>query len=140
VNTTADLKLMGVTLVDGRPLACGGCGNTFSLELHKASPFEAGRAWVSCLACGHGEDNPNVTTGLIDAVLASRLDRIKAADRDAFTAEWRGITMTGELMPLLDGYEIARTAQGVYEGVSRETKGWWRSKKRQIKTKVNSRR
>lgn len=138
MNTAPDLKLLGVALVDGRPLACDDCGSTFSLEVHKRTVFETAPAWVSCLACGHGHESPAITTGLVDAVLAARTDRQEQADRDAFTAEWRGTVMTGELMPLLDSHQVLGAAHVVYEGAAPEVKRWWRGKKRQAKARVKA--
>lgn len=136
MDTTADLKLMGVALVDSQPLACAHCGNTFSLEVHKHLMFEAAAAWISCLACGHGEDSPTVTNGLVEAALAARLARQTDADRDTFTAEWRGTVMTGTLMPLLDIHQLIGAAKAVHEEAAPLVKRWWRSKKRQAKAHV----
>lgn len=138
MNTDADLKLLGVAEVDGRPLACTGCGNTFSLEVHKNGVFETSPAWVCCLACGHGGEDPTVTTGLVDAVLAARASRAADADRDTFTAEWRGTVMTGELVPLLDLHQIRGAAEAVYEVAAPEVKTWWRDKKREAKKRVKA--
>lgn len=136
MDATADLKLMGAALVNGRPLACAGCGNTFSLEVHKRTMFEIAPAWISCLACGEGGENQHVTNGLVDAVLSvwSRLQ--KSADRDTFTAQWRGTVMSGQLLPTLDIYQAAGAARAVRDGATPEIKQWWRGKKRQAKGKV----
>ena len=133
MNTTADLKLLGVAQVNGRPLACGACGNTFSLEVHKRSPFETAPAWVCCLACGHGADDPAVTTGLVDAVLSGWADRQKAAERDVFTAEWRGTVLAGELVPTVDIYQAAAAVRVVHEGAAPHVKRWWRGKKAKVR-------
>lgn len=131
MNTDADLKLLGVATVDGRPLACAGCGNTFSLEVHKHGLFETGAAWVCCLSCGHGGEDQAVTNGLVDAVLARWANRQKDAEgRDEFTAEWRGIVLEGELVPTLDLYQAAVAVKAVHEGAKPHVKRWWRSKKR----------
>lgn len=135
MNTTADLKLLGVAQVDGRPLACAGCGNTFSLEVHKNGPFETSPAWVCCLACGHGGDDQAVTTGLVDAVLAGWAQRQKQVEtRDQFTAEWRGTVLSGELVPTLDLYQADTAVRAVHEGASPHVKRWWRGKKKTAKT------
>lgn len=134
MNTTADLKLLGVAQVDGRPLACADCGNTFSLEVHKTGLFETSPAWVSCLACGHGYEHQAVTVGLVDAVLAGWAKRQQSADRDTFTAEWRGTVLSGELVPTFDVYQAVAAAKVVHEGAQPHVKRWWRSKKRAAKT------
>ncbi|MFD4377687.1 hypothetical protein ACFWPY_39845 [Streptomyces sp. NPDC058527] len=138
MNTTPDLKLVGVALVDGRPLACTDCDNTFSLEVHKRGPFETAAAWVCCLACGHGGEDQTVTNGLVDAVLTGWARRQKSADRDVFTAEWRGTVLAGELYPTLDVYQAAGAAKAVYEGAQPHVKRWWRGKKRAAKNQVKA--
>lgn len=139
MNTTADLKLLGVAEVDGRPLTCEGCGNTFSLEVHKNGIFETSPAWVCCLSCGHGGDHPTVTTGLVDAVLAGWVDRQKDTDRrDTFTAEWRGTVLSGELVPTLDLYQATAAVKAVHEGASPHVKRWWRGKKKAAKAKAKA--
>lgn len=136
MNATADLKLMGAALVDGRPLACAGCGNTFSLEVHKRTMFEIAPAWIACLACGHGGEAQHVTNGLVDAVLSGWARRQKSADRDTFTAQWRGTVMSGQLLPTMDIYQAAGAARAVRDGATPEVKRWWRGKKRQAKGQV----
>jgi hypothetical protein len=138
VDTTPDLKLVGVAQVNGRPLACGACDNTFSLEVHKHGLFETGQAWVCCLACGHGGEDQAVTNGLVDAVLAGWAKRQKSADRDVFTAEWRGTVMAGELYPTLDIYQAVGAAKAVYEGAAPEVKRWVRAKKREAKNRAKA--
>jgi len=134
VNTTADLKLLGVAEVDGRPLACTGCGNTFSLEVHKNGVFETSPAWVCCLSCGHGGEHPAVTTGLVDAVLTGWAQQRRQVDtRDTFTAQWRGTVLSGELVPTLDVYQAVVAVKAVHEGASPHVKRWWRGKKRAAK-------
>ncbi|MFM9815647.1 hypothetical protein ACKI16_45135 [Streptomyces scabiei] len=139
-----DLKLVGIARVDGAELACGECGNAFSLEIHKHGFREVSPAWISCLSCGKGEDSQVVTNGLIDEVLAGWLKRQKDPDRDVFTAEWRGIVMTGELYPTLDIHQAVGAAktvkQGIDEVVAPEVKGWWRSKKKAVKADLKSKR
>lgn len=139
MDTTADLQFVGVALVDGRPLACTGCGNTFSLEVHKhLGVFETAPAWVACLSCSRGEDSTVITNGLVDAALAARTGRAKAADRDTFTAEWRGTTLEGELHPqfvLDDAVELAKV---VKQQTTRDAKRWGRAKKREAKTRLKA--
>lgn len=138
MNTTADLKLLGVAQVNGRPLACVDCGNTFSLEVHKRSVFETAPAWVCCLSCGHGGEDQAVTTGLVDVVLANWSTRQESAERDVFTAQWRGSVMTGELLPTLDVHQLAGAAEAAYEGAAPEVKRWARAKKREVKGRVKA--
>ncbi|PSK47984.1 hypothetical protein B0E38_06461 [Streptomyces sp. 111WW2] len=139
MNTDADLKLLGVAEVNGRPLACAACGNTFSLEVHKRTVFETAAAWVCCLSCGHGGEDQAVTNGLVDAVLAGWANRQKdVAGRDQFTAEWRGIVLAGELVPTLDLYQAAVAVRAVHEGAKPHVKRWWRGKKRAAKDRAKA--
>lgn len=139
MNTTGDLKLLGVATVDGDPLACAQCGNTFSLEVHKRTVFETAAAWVCCLSCGHGGEDQAVTNGLVDAVLAGWANRQKdVAGRDQFTAEWRGIVLAGELVPTLDLYQAAAAVKAVHEGAKPHVKRWWRGKKRTAKDRAKA--
>ncbi|MFD9099316.1 hypothetical protein [Streptomyces collinus] len=136
MDTTPDLKLMGVAYVNGQPLACTGCDGMFSLEVHRHLVFETGPAWICCLSCGRGEESAVITNGLVDAVLAARTGRTKAEDADTFAAEWRGIVMTGELVPefvLDDAVQIAKTVKGE---VTKDAKRWGRAKKRQAKARI----
>lgn len=144
MDVKPDLKLVGIARVDGTELACGECGNAFSLEIHKHGLREVSPAWISCLSCGKGEDSRIVTNGLVDEVLAGWVKRQKDADRDVFTAEWRGIVMTGELYPTLDIYQAIGAAKAVKEGIDQtaapEVKRWWRSKKKAVKAELKSKR
>lgn len=139
-----DLKLVGIARIDGAELACSECGNAFSLEIHKHGFREVSPAWISCLSCGKGEDSQVVTNGLVDEVLAGWLKRQKDPDRDVFTAEWRGIVMTGELYPTLDIHQAVGAAKTVKEGIDEvvapEVKRWWRSKKKEVKADLKSKR
>jgi hypothetical protein len=136
VKTTPDLKLQGVAFIDGLALACGWCENTFSLEAHKQGLFETGPAWMSCLSCGRGGEHPKITNGLIDAVLTGWAQRQKSADRDTFTAEWRGTVLAGQLVPTLDIYQAIGAYQAAHKAVAPEVKRWWRGKKRHAKRTV----
>jgi len=139
VNTTADLKLLGVAEVDGRPLACAACGNTFSLEVHKRGPWETSPAWICCLSCGAGRESDSITTGLVDAVLAGWARRRKDVEvRDSFTAEWRGTVLSGELVPTMDAYQAVVTVKAVHEGASPHVKRWWGAKKKAAKEKAKA--
>jgi hypothetical protein len=144
MDVKPDLKLVGIARVDGAELACGECGNAFSLEIHKHGFREVSPAWISCLSCGKGEDSRIVTNGLVDEVLAGWVKRQKDADRDVFTAEWRGIVMTGELYPTLDIHQAIGAAKVVKEGVDQfvvpEAKRWWRSKKNGVKADLKAKR
>ncbi|MGW1799013.1 hypothetical protein ACWCQN_24350 [Streptomyces sp. NPDC001984] len=123
-----DLKLYGPAEVDGQPLLCSECGSGFSHEVHKHGNRETWPAWICCTQA--------ITNGLVDAVLASRLARETDAERDVFTAEWRGIVMTGELMPLLDMHQLIGAAKAARQGISKESKAWWRRTKRTAKARV----
>lgn len=138
MNTTADLKLLGVAEVDGRPLACAACGNTFSLEVHKRGVFETSPAWICCLSCGAGRESTEVTTGLVDAVLTGWNPHQDLETRDEFTAEWRGTVMTGELMPTIDLRQVVGAAKAAYEVAAPEVKRRWRAKKKAAKEKVKA--
>jgi hypothetical protein len=135
---TADLKLLGVAQVNGRPLACTSCGNTFSLEVHKRGMFETSPAWICCLACGAGHESDTITTGLVDAVLAGWNPHQDLEDRDVVTGQWRGTVMTGELMPTLDLYQAIGAAKAAYEVAAPEVKRRWRAKKREVKAQVKA--
>ncbi|MFE6691937.1 hypothetical protein ACFVFQ_36395 [Streptomyces sp. NPDC057743] len=136
MDVKADLKLVGMAYVDGRELLCSECGNGFSLEIHKHGFREVWPAWICCLSCGKGEDSSVVTNGLVDAVLAGWAQRRKEEDRDVFTAEWRGIVMTGELYPTFDFHQAVGAAKAVHEYAAPEVKKWWRGKKKAAKAQV----
>lgn len=138
MNTNADLKLLGVAEVDGRPLACAACGNTFSLEVHKRGIFETSPAWICCLSCGAGRESTEVTTGLVDAVLTGWNPQQDLETRDEFTAEWRGTVMTGELMPTTDLRQVVGAAKAAYEVAAPEVKRRWRAKKKAVKEKAKA--
>ncbi|MEU9349166.1 hypothetical protein AB0D74_49015 [Streptomyces sp. NPDC048278] len=144
MDTKPDLKLVGIARVDDTELACGGCGNAFSLEIHKHGLREVSPAWISCLSCGKGEDSRVVTNGLVDSVLAGWVKRQADEDRDLFTAEWRGIVMTGELYPTFDFHQAVGAAKAVKEGwdevAAPEAKRWWRSKKKAVKAELKTKR
>ncbi|MFD5428509.1 hypothetical protein [Streptomyces sp. NPDC127084] len=125
-----DLDLHGLAYVNDDPVECGNCANGFSLQIYKRGFREVWPAFISCLSCGKGDDHEVITNGLVDAALAARTGRQKAADSDTFTAHWRGIVMTGELVPelILDDIVTAATALGGQ--VTGDTKRWWRAKKR----------
>lgn len=139
MNTAADLKLLGVAEVNGRPLACEACGNTFSLEVHKRGIFETSPAWICCLSCGAGRESTDVTTGLVDAVLTGWAHHRKDVEgRDTFAAEWRGTVLSGELVPTLDVYQAVVAVKAVHEGASPHVKRWWMGKKKAAKAKAKA--
>ncbi|MYW68546.1 hypothetical protein GTY65_31375 [Streptomyces sp. SID8379] len=136
MTSAPDLKLQGMAEVNKEPLLCGECGNGYSLEIYKRGFREVWPAFVTCLSCGKGDDHAVITNGLVDAVLAARTGRTKAADRDTFKAQWRGITFTGELHPqfvLDDALAVVKALGGQ---VSKDTKAWGRSKKKAAKARV----
>ncbi|MEV7595507.1 hypothetical protein AB0O42_35110 [Streptomyces sp. NPDC089922] len=128
-----DLRLQGLAQVDKEPLLCGECGSGYSLEISKRGFREVWPAFVSCLSCGKGDDHTVITNGLVDAVLAARTGRRKAEDRDTFTAEWRGVTFTGELHPEFVLDDALTVAKLLKEQVSKDAKAWGRSKKQEAK-------
>ncbi|MEU1674833.1 hypothetical protein ABZ752_22800 [Streptomyces roseifaciens] len=133
-----DLKLIGTAYANGQPITCTHCGDTTPLHIHKTSRFETWPAFVSCLACGKGDDSAVITNGLVDAALAARTGRHKTADRDTFAAEWRGITMTGELDPEIITDDLVQVAQ-VYRDTARsEASQWWSGKKKAGKTRARA--
>ncbi|MER7050497.1 hypothetical protein ABT391_37370 [Streptomyces jumonjinensis] len=133
-----DLKLTGLAYVDGQPLVCAECEGGFSLQVYKRGFREVWPAFVSCLSCGHGDDHQVVTNGLVDAALAARTGRRTAEDRDTFTAEWRGIVMTGELVPEFVLDDAVAAAKVLHEQVSTDAKAWWGAKKKQGKAQVKA--
>ncbi|WP_331719550.1 hypothetical protein OG596_39270 (plasmid) [Streptomyces sp. NBC_01102] len=138
MRTEPDLRLTGTAYVDGKELECAGCGNISALEIHKHGFREVWPAWICCLSCGRGEDSAVVTNGLVDAALEARTGRKKAQDSDTFAAEWRGITMTGEIFPqfVLDDALVAVKALGGQ--VSKDAKVWTRSKKKAAKAQAKA--
>lgn len=137
MDSKPDLKLLGVAYVNGQPLACTGCEGLFSLEVHRHLVFETGPAWICCLSCGRGEESTVVTNGLVDAVLAARTGRQRAEDGDTFAAEWRGIVMTGELVPEVVLDDVVQIAKVVKGQVTKDAKRWGRAAKAKAKTKVS---
>jgi hypothetical protein len=139
VNTTADLKLLGVAEVNGGPLACAACGNSFSLEVHKRGIFETSPAWICCLSCGAGRESDTITTGLVDAVLTGWARQRQDVDqRDDFTAEWRGNVLSGSLVPTLDAYQAVVAVRAVKEGATPHVERWWGGKKKAVKAKAKA--
>lgn len=133
-----DLRLHGLAYVDGKELVCAHCDGGFSLEIRKQGFREVWPVLVSCLSCGKGEDSSVITNGMVDAVLAARTGRKTAEDRDTFTAQWRGIVMTGELYPefvLDDAVAAAKVLKG---HVTKDTKRWWGGKKKAGKARVKA--
>jgi len=133
-----DLRLHGLAYVDGQELLCEHCGSGTSLEIRKRGPREVWPAFVTCLLCGQGADSPVVTNGLVDAVLAARTGRQRAEDRDTFTAEWRGVVMTGELYPDLIPDDVVAAARVLREEATTEAKAWWRAKKKAGKQRAKA--
>ena len=132
----ADLTLIGMAHVDGRELLCGGCGNGFSLEIHKHGFREVSPAWICCLSCGKGEDSTVVTNGLVDAALTGGATQQTEEGREVFTAEWRGIVMTGELRPTFDVRQLINAAKAVHEYVAPQVTARWQAKKNAAKAQV----
>ncbi|MEV5204901.1 hypothetical protein [Streptomyces sp. NPDC053720] len=133
-----DLKLHGIAYVDGGEVLCPECGGGHCLELRKRGMREVWPAFLSCLACGSGEDSRIITNGLVDAVLAARTGRKTAGDRDTFTAEWRGIVMTGELVPEFVVEDALSMVRAVRDEVRKDTTKWWRGKKKEAKARTKA--
>ncbi|GGZ19689.1 hypothetical protein [Streptomyces nitrosporeus] len=138
MRTEPDLQLTGTAHVDGEALACGSCGNDRALEIHKDGFREVWPAWISCLSCGAGESSPVVTNGLVDAALTARTGRVRPEDSDTFTAEWRGIVMTGEIFPDFVLGDAIAVVQALHDQVAKDTKAWTRSKKKEAKARAKA--
>lgn len=132
-----DLQTTGPLLLNGEPVACSDCGEGTALDLDRRGPRETWPAWVVCRACGHGEDHPVITNGLIEAALAARTGRTTRYDADLFAAQWRHLTLLGECRTefvLDDARALAEELAGIGRQELRERKReagrWWRRKKR----------
>lgn len=133
----ADLQIRGDLLLNGQPVTCGGCGSGAALTLDRRGPRETWPAWVNCDLCGHGDDHPVITNGLIEAAAAARTGRQKAEDRDLFTATWRHLTLAGECVPefVLDDAralveELGKIGQKELRTRKTKARRWWRGRKR----------
>ncbi|WP_331764329.1 hypothetical protein [Streptomyces sp. NBC_01506] len=136
-TSAPDLDLQGLAYVNGAPLVCSACDGAYSLRIYKQGAREVLPAAISCLSCGHWDPCPQVVTnGLVDAVLDARTGRAKAEDRDTFAAEWRGIVMVGELVPEVVMDDLVVGLKVLHENVSKDAKGWFRSKKKEAKARA----
>ncbi|MET9366083.1 hypothetical protein ABZX93_35005 [Streptomyces sp. NPDC006632] len=131
-----DLKLQGLAQINEQPLLCAECGSGYSLEIFKRGFREVSPALVTCLSCGKGSHHPVVTNGLVDAVLAARTGRRTAEDRDIFAAEWRGVTLTGELRPEFVLDDAVALTKVLKKQISTDAKAWGRSQKRAAKARM----
>jgi hypothetical protein len=142
-----DLRLHGIALVNGEPVVCWHCDDGHALEVYKRGFRETWPAFVSCLSCKQGEDSSIITNGLLEAAVAARTGRDKATDVDTFAAEWRGITLEGELIPELIpddiiaiGREMATAGKQDLRQrkakVKRQARGWWRGRKKAAQDQV----
>ncbi|MFF4653825.1 hypothetical protein, partial [Streptomyces sp. NPDC001380] len=138
--TAPDLKLVGLLLLDGEPVACPGCGGVGALTLDRCGPRETWPARLGCTTCGHTADHDTITNGLIVSALAACTGRSKASDRDLFTAEWRGLVLEGERQPelTLDDVRVVvdqlraegrKRVRAGKAGVRRSARSWWRGRK-----------
>jgi hypothetical protein len=140
MDHTPDLRLYGPLLVDGEQVVCPACDTGSSLYLDRTGHRETWPARLGCTTCGHAEDHPVITNGLVDAALNACTGRESAEDGDAFEAEWRGITIVGERFPefVMDdavtvAEELAKAAQ---KGIKRDSRRWWRRTKRSARDRV----
>ncbi len=127
---STDLKLRGMLLVDGEPVVCSGCGSGFSLTLDKRGPRETWPAWLSCEGCGHGDDHPVITNGLVEPAIAACPNRRNAKERELFTAEWRDHTIEGERAPEWTPADLIDAAQEWPKVGRRQARRRWRGARR----------
>jgi hypothetical protein len=132
-----DLQTTGHLLLNGESVACSGCGQAGSLDLAERGPRETWPAWISCRECGHGEDHPAITNGLVAAAAAATTGRRTRHDADLFAAQWRHLTLAGECRPefVLDdalalGEELAKIGQQEIRARKSEARQWWRGRKK----------
>jgi hypothetical protein len=132
-----DLHIRGLLLLDGQPVACTSCGSRADLSLDQCGPRETWPALLNCGTCGHGEDHPVITNGLVEAAVESRTGRKTAEDRDVFAGEWRGHVLQGECVPELVAADLTALGDelrkiGVQEIRERkqEARKWWRGYKK----------
>lgn len=133
----ADLEIRGALLLNGEPVTCSGCGASAGISVDRRGLRETWPAWVGCGMCGHGEDHPVITNGLVDAALASRTGRHRAEDRDLFAAEWRHLSIAGECVPefVLDDAvtlveQLGKIGQQEVRARKRTARRWWSGRKR----------
>jgi hypothetical protein len=136
-----DLLLTGTLLLNGQPVTCPACDTGDPIELHKRGPRETWPAFLVCLYCGHGDDHPVITNGLVDAAIEACPGRTRATDRDLFAAEWRGLTLVGERDPGVIPADIVTAAKVIAstyqaEGKSRG-RAWWRGSKKSAERSVS---
>lgn len=126
---SADLRLRGL-VVDGVPVACPKCGSTVGLTVDRRGPRETWPAWLGCEHCGHGEDHPTITNGLVAAAVEA-CGGPAGPEPVPFTAEWRGIAVGGEQAPEFGIADLATAAQEWAKvGRSEARKRWGKAKRR----------
>lgn len=132
-----DLQTTGPLLLNGEPVTCPNCGTASAFDLEQRGPRETWPAWITCRVCGHGDDHPVITNGLVEAAVAARTGRATRYDSDLFAAQWRHLTLIGECVPefVLDdavalGEELAKIGKQELHRRKTETRRWWRSRKR----------
>lgn len=132
-----DLQLRGPLILNGQPVTCPNCGMGGALELDRRGPRETWPAWLGCRECGHGDDHPAITNGLVEAALTTRTGRQTAEDRDLFAAQWRDLILIGEIRPefVLDDaraliQELGKIGQQELRGHKAKARRWWRGRKR----------
>lgn len=132
-----DLHTRGPLLLNGQPVTCPSCGLGAALDLDRRGHRETWPAWLGCRECGHGDDHPVITNGLVEAALEARTGRHRAEDRDLFAAQWRHHVLTGEIRPefiLDDAITLVEELGKVGQQELRTRKGnarrWWRGRKK----------
>ena len=132
-----DLQTTGALILNGTPVTCPACGMSAAFDLDRRGLRETWPAWIVCRDCGHGQDHPVITNGLIEAAVAARTGRATRYDSDLFAAQWRDLTLIGECVPefVLDdavalGEELAQIGKQEIRARKTGARRWWRSRKR----------
>jgi hypothetical protein len=140
MDHTPDLRLYGPLVLDGEQVVCPACDGGSSLYLDRTGHRETWPARLGCDACGHAEDSPVITNGLVDAALGACTGRRHAEDSDTFEAEWRGISIVGERYPewVLDDVVTvaAELGKAARKGIKRDSRRWWGRTKRAARDRV----
>ncbi|MEV5950423.1 hypothetical protein [Streptomyces sp. NPDC051993] len=126
---TIELHLEPGTELNGHPVICPECQDTFALALIVSRPpFETWPAQLSCGSCGKLTDTA-ATNGLVEAAhLASR-------STFEFAVEWRELTLTGTRKPDL-GEKVEEAAEYFAEEAKKEIKARVRKAKRKLSPKL----
>lgn len=133
---TPDLRTVAV-LLDGQPLTCPACDGGHALVLDLCGPRETWPARLGCLDCGHGEDHPAITNGLLQAALDGRTGRLRAEDRPTFRGEWRGHVLEGEQHTEWVPDDVVTAAQELAKEGKKRARRWAGAKKREARQAVD---